>query len=45
MLGIGIAIEAVTGNLLFEDYISTFTGYGIILAIVGMLSRPSRRTG
>jgi hypothetical protein len=45
MLGIGIAIEAATRNLLFENYISTFTGYGIILAVVASLSRPSRHAG
>jgi len=39
MLGIGVAIEAISGQLLFEYYISTFAGYGIILAVVASLSR------
>ena len=43
MLGVGIAIEAATRDVLFEDYVSTFTAYGVIFAVVAALSRPSRR--
>jgi len=43
MLGIGIAIEATTRILLFENYISTLTVYGLIFAFVASLPKLSRR--
>ena len=45
MLAIGIALEATTGDLLFESYLGTFSGNGILFAIVAARTRPSRQAG
>lgn len=42
MMAVGLAIELVSGDLLFETYLSTFSGWGIIFAVIALLARPPR---
>jgi len=43
MFAVGLAIEAGTGNLLFDNYLSTFAAYGILFAVIASLCQGGRR--